>query len=195
MYTLLRSTRSTSASLHLFFPPSVCVLRHRALFPIAPITYCPFFFPPSSLTCLFLPPSLPPLFPQSLALFDWTLSQDSLSCVQVKLLIASAAGGGERQLTAAQPVPVRGAVGLLGRRWGSISVADWSRQCREAGDKDLLIKMMKMTPDSRGKEASSAPKKREKKGNRRLETTRLKDPCIHEKASLLQPQLVVLFRH
>lgn len=53
----------------------------------------------------------PPVFPWSLALFEWSLSLDSPGCIQVKLLIASAVGGLRRWLTTAQPVPVQGAAG------------------------------------------------------------------------------------
>lgn len=72
------------------------------------------------LTFLFLhfpvsfPSSCLPLFLQSFALFDWSLSLDSPGCIQVKLLIASVVGGLRHWLTAAQPVPVQGAAGLLG---------------------------------------------------------------------------------
>lgn len=119
VYTLLRSTRYASASLHLFFPPSICVFRRLAFFPLRSHRLLPIF---PSLTCSFppsLPPLLPPLLLQSLALFDWTLSQDSPSHVQVKLLIASAAGGEERQAHCSSASPCSGgaAAGLMGG-WG-----------------------------------------------------------------------------
>lgn len=104
VYTLLRSTRSASTSLCLFFPPPVCVLRHMALFPSAPITYCPFFLP-------HLP--FPSLLSSCSALLYLTGRSLRIpqAASQVKLLIASAAGGEELELTAAQLVPVQGREG------------------------------------------------------------------------------------
>lgn len=71
VYTLLlRSPHYASATLHLFFPPSICVLRRLAPPPppFAPIAHFSFL--------QLKPPFLAPLLLQSLALFDWTLSQD-----------------------------------------------------------------------------------------------------------------------
>lgn len=158
--TLLRSPRGASAGLHLFFPPSICVLTRLAFFFLPPHLHSHHSQPYFSLPHLQLP-SLPPLLLQSLALFDWTLSQDSPSRVQVKLLIASAAGGEERlaHCSSASPCSGGAAAGIMGGWGGDISMADWSRQCMEAGDKGLLNKMVEMTPDSSGLFSLQAPTK------------------------------------
>lgn len=65
-----------------------------------------------------LPPSCClPVFLQSFALFDLSLSLHSPGCIQVKLLIASAVGGLRQWLSAAQLLPVQGAAGLLKDEW------------------------------------------------------------------------------
>ena len=123
VYTVPRFTLDASTSLQVYLCTQTCFL--SLFLPALPSLSRPFSFSSplflhTTLTCL--PPSLPsPLFLQSLALFDWSLSLDSPGCIQVKLLIASAVGGVRRRLTAAQPVPVQRAAGLLGARgwrWG-----------------------------------------------------------------------------
>lgn len=116
VYTLLRSTRYASASFHLFFPPSICVHRRLAFLPPSLPSLAAHFSLPSPAA------SLPPLLLQSLALFDWTLSQDSPSHVQVKLLIASAAGGEERlaHCSSASPCLGREGGGWWGGYWGGV---------------------------------------------------------------------------
>ena len=98
--------------------PSLLLVICHPLFPFSSVLQTP-------LTCLSstsLPPSFPPLFLHSLALFDWSLSLDSPGCIQVKLLIAWAVGGVRRWLTAAQPVPLQGARGY----WAGPVVLCWT---------------------------------------------------------------------
>ncbi len=143
VYTVLRFTLSASTSL--------C---HSSAYLCTQTCFLPYFFPALLslpihlfLSLLFssllfflhpspdfsLPPSLPPLCLQSLALFDWSLSLDSPGCIQVKLLIASAVGGVRRWLTAAQPVPVQGAAGLLGGMSCSVLDCGWCVLAGSAG--------------------------------------------------------------
>lgn len=127
VYTVLRTHSLHQPPLTDFLPPG------------SPVMLYPFF---SSLqNPSLISPSLPaatPIFLQTLALFDWSPSLDSLSCIQVKLLIASAVGGLRRWLSAAQLVPAQGIAGWS-RRAELLCSIGVCLQTAPGDDKDLLI--------------------------------------------------------